>query len=210
MAIERWFAIARPTTYKFVFKRSRAVAYALTLLIFSAITNANVLIDIKLSVKSSIPSCEFYSTFDSKRTSQIFTILYCIVTVFLPLLVTTATYFHLRFFIRGQQGSDNSRTRQLEIKLTRMSAVVALCLAFCFIPNQISYILTKFDVYKYNTPQSLVTVVLAMCNSCINPWVYFCTNRTYRQEFIRFLCPRKMNEVGNYNLQVVTSTDVAK
>ena len=205
MAVERWFAIARPASYKFVFKRQRAVLYAMSLLSFSAVTNLNLLFDIKLEMKKSLPACVFHSSFATKETDQIFTIMYCTLTVFVPLLATTATYIHLRFVIGGQSRIENFRTQQLEVKLTRMSAIVALCIVICFVPNQISYILTKFDLYTYNAPQSLFTVVLAMTNSCINPWIYFCTNKTYRKEFIQFFCPRRRNEVGLFRVTMSSS-----
>ena len=42
--------------------------------------------------------------------------------------------------------TEDAKRIEAEIKLSRMSAYVALCIGACFMPNQIVYIMTKFEV----------------------------------------------------------------
>lgn len=48
----------------------------------------------------------------------------------------------------------------------------------------------------------LDTVVLAMLNSCVNPWIYGATNRNYRKRFTRILCLWKNVEVAPEQTEV--------
>jgi len=57
-------------------------------------------------------------------------------------------------------------------------------------------VLSKFGITQLDTPLHHATVVLAMFNSCINPWIYGATNRNYRRKFKRILCFWKKAEVG--------------
>ena len=63
-----------------------------------------------------------------------------------------------------------------------------LFLAVCWIPNQFVYLLSKFNITQLDTPLHHATVVLAMFNSCVNPWIYGAANRNYRRKFIKILC----------------------
>lgn len=80
--------------------------------------------------------------------------------------------------------------------LLRMCAITGLFLALCWIPNQFVYVLSKFNITQLDSPLHHATVVLAMFNSCVNPWIYGATNRNYRKKFTRILCFWKKVEVA--------------
>jgi len=79
--------------------------------------------------------------------------------------------------------------------LLHMCATTGLFLALCWIPNQFVYMLSKFNITQLDTPLHHAIVVLAMFNSCVNPWIYGATNRNYRKKFTRILCFWKKMEV---------------
>jgi hypothetical protein len=54
----------------------------------------------------------------------------------------------------------------------------------------------KFDVVKLPFNASLFLGVLAMFNSCLNPWIYCLSNKEYRKEFINLLCCTRSNSIG--------------
>ena len=198
MTVERWFAIARPTKYKTVFKTRRVVVYVTVLVLLSFLLTVQLIMENHLATKNGIRSCVYHSLITPKVAENTVNIIYCFVTVFLPLIFITATNAHLWKIMNNQisAGQGTNTRRHLELKLLRMSILVAVCIAICFVPNQISYILAMtLDSHPYSSPIHTTTVVLSMSNSCINPWIYCLTNNLYRKEFARLLCPCKRNRI---------------
>ena len=195
MAIERWYAIARPMQYKIVFTRIRVLRYVSIIFLSSLLVNALVPLEVRLQQNGSENWCVFDPLIKSKVGGQIWTLVYCLVTVFVPFSLIIATYIHIRIVLQRQAQSRQrrpntfDRRHHLEIQLCRMSAIVAVFLGVCFIPNQISFILYKFDIGYLDSPEHLATIVLSMVNSFINPWIYCFSNKNYRREFRRLLCP---------------------
>ena len=58
----------------------------------------------------------------------------------------------------------------------------------CWLPSQTIYILNKFDLRLYKEVK--ISLILSMFNSTVNPWIYFLSNKEYRNEFLFlfFLC----------------------
>lgn len=88
----------------------------------------------------------------------------------------------------------SNKTKSFERSL-RMCAITGLFLALCWIPNQFVYMLSKFNITQLDTPLHHATVVLAMFNSCVNPWIYGATNRNYRKKITRIICFWKKMEI---------------
>ena len=133
----------------------------------------------------------------SRTANQVVTVLYCSVTYFVPLAITLATFINIQSKLKSWPVSSTQKARrEAEIKLSRMGGLVALFLAICFIPNQMSYILSKFGATDISSPQHKVTVVLSMLNSCVNPFVYCVTSRSYRKEFKKILFSCRHNKIA--------------
>ena len=166
-------------------------------LCFSCASTA--LFESPMEVTESGRKCGFKKLITNLHASRTWVVTYCVLTVLVPFLFTMATYFHLRFVVRKRINRNKNtvarKRAELEIKLSRMGVLVALFMAICFVPNQISYILVWFDVVPMLSPGHKATVVLSMLNSCINPFIYCSTNRTYREEFINFFCACRQNNV---------------
>lgn len=195
MAIERWYALTRPIKYKTIFTKRRVLHYVCIIGFTSLLVNVLVPFEVRLQETGFETLCIFEPLIKSKVGGQLWTVGYCLVTVFLPFSLITATYVHIRIILQRQTQNPQGRAsafdsrRHLEIQLCRMSAIVALFLGVCFIPNQVSFILYKFDIGKLDSPEHLATIVLSMVNSFVNPWIYCFSNKTYRKEFKRLLCP---------------------
>ena len=191
MAIERWYIIARPHRYKVVFRKGRLLLYVALLFAFSFGMTAPQLLDTRLEMKSSRATCEYNSLGGNKKASIAYSFIYIITTVFLPFLIIGVSYFHLRCVVFGQQlppqTEAHARRRRMEMGLLRMTAAVAVCLAICFIPNHFTYILVQFSLATWDHMK--VVNALSMLNSVINPFIYCLTNKVYRNEFARLLCP---------------------
>ena len=143
------------------------------------------------------PSCVWITLIKNKFLSQIFTVVYVAFTFFIPLFISMITFFHLyRVMRRSSDRLARSNHTNTFKNLLRMCAITGLFLALCWIPNQFVYVLSKFNITQLDTPLHHATVVFAMFNSCVNPWIYGATNRNYRKRFARILCFWKKVDVA--------------
>ena len=174
--------------YQILFTNRRVIWYMTGMFFWCLSWVSMLLFESPLEVTKSGRKCVFRELITNLSASRTWVVTYCVVSVLVPFLVTMATYFHLRLAVRKRINRNrNTRVRkraELEIRLSRMGILVALFMAICFVPNQISYILAKFDVVSLLSPGHNATVVLSMLNSCINPFIYCFTNRAYRREVI--------------------------
>ena len=189
LAIDRWYAITRPVMYKVTFKRRRVIIFITTVSMVCCALNWQALIEKKLVIEDGTPSCVWITLVENKFFSQIFTAVYVAFTFIIPLFISMITFFHLhRVMRRSRNGLARGKNTKSFKSPLRMCAITGLFLALCWIPNQSVYLLSKFNITQLDTPLHHVTVVLAMFNSCVNPWIYGATNRNYRKKFARILC----------------------
>lgn len=194
MALERWYAIARPAKYQLLMRKRNTVKYVLALLVFSITINIPQLFETHLEVKGLTTVCVANFIAGSKMVSLCYTILYCMIAAFIPFSVILATYLDLRCVVIPQrlclpQNNAQIQRNQKEMALLRMTAIVASCLGISIIPDKIIYFLFWSDLVTWEVLH--VTAVLCMLNSVINPWIYCCTNKTYRKAFVKTLLPNK-------------------
>ena len=197
LAIDRWYAITRPVKYKATFKRRKVIMYITSVSMVCCALNWQALIEKKLVMIDGTPSCVWITLIENKFLSQIFTVVYVAFTFFIPLSISMITFFHLHRVMRKSRDrlASSNNTKSFKSAL-RMCAITGLFLALCWIPNQFVYVLSKFNITQLDTPLHHATVVLAMFNSCVNPWIYGATNRNYRKKFTRILCFWKKMEVA--------------
>ncbi|KAL9950276.1 hypothetical protein ACROYT_G042753 [Oculina patagonica] len=197
LAIDRWYAITRPVKYKATFKRWKAIVYITSVSMFCCALNWQALIEKKLVMVDGVQSCVWITLIENKLTSQIITVVYVAFTFFIPLFISMITFFHLyRVMRKSRDRLARSNSTKSFNSLLRMCAITGLFLALCWIPNQFVYVLSKFSITQLDTPLHHATVVLAMFNSCVNPWIYGATNRNYRKKFTRILCFWRKVEVA--------------
>ena len=200
MAIERWYALARPIKYKTAFTTRKVLLYSSLLCGLTLLVTMPTFFQTFAETKGSKTVCVDKPLMGLILASQVFTIMYCTITAFLPFMVIAATYLHLRFYTIGQrplpqtheqkchrQTHAQKTRRQAEIMLARMSAVVALVLVICIFPSQITFILFKFNIVSWDVVN--VSSTLSMFNSVFNPWIYCFTNKVYREEFVKAFRP---------------------
>ena len=198
MALERWFAMARPLQHCIHFTRKRTVLYVGIALLVVSITSFHLIFEKQLIVKNESPKCVWRPLISGLYANQVFTVLYCTVTTFIPLLITMTTFICI-YMVLQRSGplivnsiAAQRNRKRAEVRLCLISAFVALCLTVCFVPNQVSYILSKFGLTELGSPGHHVTVVLSLFNSCINPFVYCLSNKFYRQELALLFCRKKI------------------
>jgi len=193
LAIDRWYAITRPVKYKVTSKRWKVIMYITSVSMVCCVLNWQALIGKKLIMKEGQPLCIRVILIENQFVSQIYTVAHVTLTFLIPVVISMFTFLHSYRVMRRSRyrHAKGSRPKSLN-SLLRMCAITGLLLALCWIPNQSFYVLSKFNITQFDTPLHHATVVLAMLNSCLNPWIYGATNRNYRRRFTRILCFWKM------------------
>lgn len=205
LALERWYSVVRPITYKLNFTKKRIYLYVAIIWLLSAITNGSK--PIKAHLDESSLRCAWSNMSYPK---EIFIPCYTTITFFIPTAITWFSFLHVASILRNSPAEQNAKFRNTRRKLTRMCALVAFLLTICWLPNQVFYTLSAFDITKAETPLHHFTIVLAMFNSCVNPWVCCFTSRDYNMAMRRVLCSGCMkvhSQKSNISFSTVVSEE---
>lgn len=186
LAVERWYSVVKPLIYKRRFTRRRVYIYVALTWFASFFCHASMPFEMTLDTTGA--RCTWIWT--SYHKSALVTC-FALISFFLPTSVTWITYLHIMLALKASpsHGLRAPRFTRVKLRLLRMCVLVALLLTVCWLPNQVYYTLSAYGVTELETPFHHFTVVLAMFNSCVNPWVYCFSNREYKRQFVRLLCP---------------------
>ena len=171
--------------YKLVFSKKKKYIYVGIVWALSCLLNSPHALEMELSSNdnSSKPQCVWVTTITNQKTRYAVAFLEFLGKYFLPVFVTCATFISLMLTVKKPNSLFLRHRGNAGVRLLRMCTFTAFVLAFCWFPNQLYYLLFKFHVTQLNVPGHHATVVLCMFNSCVNPWVYCVTNKTYRRKF---------------------------
>lgn len=198
LAVERWYAVARPVKYKTIFTRKRMSIYLVVICLVCIILNGRALFEKVLVTNASRRMCKWVPLSSNTYFNRSYVITQGIITFYIPLVVTMVAFIHLFIIIRKQRSlTAGVRQSAPVIQLLRMCFVTSLFLGICWLPNQLVFVMIKFGVTKPDTPLHHATIVLSMLNSCANPWIYCATSRTYRRGFFGIFCGCRGSSVGN-------------
>ncbi|XP_032219691.1 phe13-bombesin receptor isoform X2 [Nematostella vectensis] len=185
LALERWFAVSRPSRYKASFRRERVLWVLLAIWIFSCLLNTPQTFEMKLGPDG---QC-VWIVLTEGTLRQVVAIIEFNGKFFIPLCVTTVSFISLLLKVRHSPALFHTNHGSAGMRLLRMCIVTAAALAICWFPNQFYYLLFKFDLTYMDTPLHHFTVAMCMGNSCVNPFIYCATNRGYRERFLALICP---------------------
>ena len=184
LAIDRWYSIVKPIRYKTAFSKRRLYLYITLIWASAAITQINELFI--TAVEDGL--CTFVTPFYGEKTERILILLHVIITFYIPSIVTWVTFGDIWMHMRQPNIRRHLDTNKATKRLLRMCALAALFLTFSWLPAETFFILYKFNILKLPFEFYLFTSILAMSNSCFNPWIYCLSNREYKREFVRLLC----------------------
>lgn len=183
LSLERWFAVAKPAKYRAGFKNYRIYIMVSMVWLVSFLFNAPHLFEMRLAADS---TCAWVTLTEGKVRKAISFIEF-LGKFFIPLLITCLSFLSLWIKVRDSPALFKTNKGKAGVRLLRMCAIIAVVLALCWFPNQIYYLLFKFDITEMDTPAHQFTVVLCMGNSTLNPFIYCATNSTYRKKFFQFI-----------------------
>ena len=195
LALERWYSVVKPISYKLKFMRKRIYIYILVIWLLSAITNGSK--PLKAQLDETSQHCTWSSISYPK---EIFIPCYTTLTFFIPITIIWISFLHVARILKTSLAErESERFRRTRKKLTQMCALVAGLLTICWLPNQIFYTLSAFDITTAETALHHFTIVLAMFNSCVNPLVCCFTNRDYKRAVKRTLCCCRFKLLSRHN-----------
>ena len=177
LAVERWFSLIRPFRYKVFFAKKKVLIYVICIFVLSAVLQIYKFFQVKFKDNR----CVFVLT----PGRRVFVLSYIIGTFVLPSLITWASFIHIWYRINSSP-SLIGRTRQVQVQerlLLRMCAITATVLTVCWLPTELLFVLASFQVGSGGNGVG-ISLVLAMSNSMVNPWIYFLSNKEYRTAFL--------------------------
>lgn len=171
-----------------MFSKNKKYIYVVVVWLLSCLLNSPHALEMEMTTANSTePKCIWVTTISSKSTRHAVAFLEFLGKYFLPVFITCATFLSLQRTVKKPGNLFLRRNGNAGVRLLRMCTFTAFILAVCWFPNQLYYLLFKYNLTKLNVPWHHATVVLCMFNSCVNPWVYCVTNKTYRRKFAALL-----------------------
>ena len=160
LALDRWFAVVQPIRYRYNFTTRRVFLY--------------VAVTATITVSCNIPS----ALSPDKSIEMYFEITEEIVMVPIPILLTWIIFIHIWVHSKTSPARHNAAGSKMKSKLLRMCAVTAILLTMNWLPLQINRLIALIQAHgRPFTPLEMI----APANSCVNPWVYYFTNKEYKK-----------------------------
>ena len=199
VTLERYFSICYPLRYTLLFTKDKMIMMVVGVWIAAIISNSYMFYVFKFNGKGCYIDwyTDWFQTFLGVCN---FSVIYAI-----P-LVTMAICYVLIMMNLSKSAKSLSQTTgkesqaSLELlnarkKVIKMLAIVVITFAICWAPNQ-------FVFFAYNCGYDLdftsvfyhFSVLIAFCNSCMNPMIYAFKSKSYRRALRMAVCGK--NWVG--------------
>ena len=193
LAIERWYSVFRPISYKHHFTRTRLHLYILAIWPCTCLLQTNKFFEWKLSPGK----CSSVKAMYGVHGTQAIIITNSLVGFYIPCVIAWASFAHIAVLFKTSPmvRCYSERRRAQQKALLRMCAVTSIVLTLCWLPAQTIYILSPFGITKIGSPLHRTGGILAMSNSCVNPLIYWVTNKEYRDGLFQLFRFRS-NRVG--------------
>lgn len=185
LATERWYAVVKPLQYRAKFHTKRLICEVFIIWAASLCANSALLFEVKYSPeKDPFERCQVTKIqFLDPLTIKVLGVVQFLLKFLVPFLVTCNLYFHAL--------SETHKSRVLSCRIgsdmrhniSRMAAVSTLVLALCWLPNQVFYACFAFDLVTMNTTAHHTTIVIALINPCLNPFIFAFHSVQYRAGF---------------------------
>nr|XP_054753878.1 trissin receptor-like [Lytechinus pictus] len=198
VTLERYFSIVHPLHYDAVFTARKAGLMIFSVWVFGFVMNSYML----YVFYNDGGTCMLrwpnvgYQTFVGVAN-------FCVIYV-IPITVMGISYWLIMSNLQASAQKLRQETREgksgpmsLELlsarkKVVKMLAVVVVTFAICWAPNQFVFFAYNcgwnldFDQWYYH-----LTVLVAFCNSCMNPFIYAFKSKQYRKALRAAVCSKK-------------------
>ena len=202
LAIDRWYCIFRPIMYKRYFNRKRVFLYILVIWVSTSLLQIHKFFEWKLSGSK----CAKVKVPYGQKGTQAMIVIYSLIGFYFPCWITWASFAHITLLFKTSPMARcyGERQRAQQRALLRMCTVTSITLTLCWLPAQTIYVLSPFGVTQIGSTLHRTGIVLAMFNSCVNPLIYWMTNREYRADLLKlfiFVKTVEPSRKGGYTLE---------
>ena len=204
LATERWYAVARPLQYRAKFHTKRLVCEVFMIWALALCVNCPLLFKVSFDAeRKAHERCKSAVIFASPPCRKILAIAQFLLKFLIPFLITCKLYSRV---LQETQRSHLVKLRRggLDTRhsISRMSAVSTLVLGLCWFPNQVYYTCSEFDWVPLSTPAHYATIVVALVNSCLNPFIFAFHSKQYRYGFRALFCGTSKRKDDRMNLKL--------
>ena len=191
LATERWYAVTRPLEYRAKFHTKRLVCEGFIIWALSLCANSVLPFEVKYNPEKSSAAerCEVIKIpVLYPGIHKLLGIAQFVFKFIIPFTINCNLYMKV---LRETQKSHVLSRRVgvgMRRNISRMAAVSTLVLALCWLPNQAYYACFSFDLVQLNTPAHFTTIVIALINPCLNPFIFAFHSVQYRDGFRNLFC----------------------
>lgn len=189
LSIERRYAVVDPNRYPKYFTIKNIKIMIVFVWIWGIILNINNIFQTHYDQFKN-PPCQWNKLGNKEFNAIMYTILF-ILRFLLPMLCVifcySNIYWHIRSTVNHLSKSFNKEqtsTYKLRNRVTFTCAITSIAFIMCWLPNQIYFTFINLNFSVINDDLHFITKLLILFNSCINPFIYACTNPFYRHEFV--------------------------
>lgn len=190
IAVERYFAVARPIGTQRKLSKQKVKVIILGCWIFAVALNSP-LISVTI-FDETIGECKWNwpeQWMGAANETTWLVLLACI-----PLTIMTGLYSRVVYKLWFQRNEENGQTcRQKGVIKVRKRATlsvitVSAIFGICWITGLLIYVLSYYDISMFGSASYIIADTLFMFNSAINPFVYSLLNQRFRQKLKGMMC----------------------
>ena len=194
IAVERYWAVVRPLDGRSRLTTRRLITVVTAGWIFALLYNLPLFFVVRHNTDGGSHDQSCTDHWPNTTLAKTFTVACFCVYGAIPISTMVCLYSRVLYKlwkggIRATQLSEQARIRA-RLKVTKMVVVVSIMYAVCWLPNLVTYMLSKFKPellgngsYFYSVP-FVVSVFLVGLNSAMNPFIYTLHSTKFRH-FIR-------------------------
>ena len=201
LAIERWFSVFQPMRYKRYFTRKRLFLHILAIWVCTCLLQINKFFEWKLWGNK----CSHVNPPYGETGTRIIIIINSLIGFYIPCLISWASFAHIALLFKTSPMAMcyGERQREQQKALLRMCAVTSVTLTLCWLPAQTVYVLSSFGITSIGSTLHRTGGILAMFNSCVNPLIYWVTNKEYRDSLCEFFEFSKIKHFNKRNQKIL-------
>ncbi|RDD39096.1 Galanin receptor type 2 [Trichoplax sp. H2] len=192
ISLERWFAIAFPSRYRYLFSLKNVQIAVLFIWLLGLLLPIDNLFKQVPSENGTF--CRWTFLFNDINIDRMIFIIVEIIRVFLPAFITLFCYADIARRIWSasayQSQESSNRNSKFRKRVTIMVCVSAITFLLCWLPNEIYFTLVTFGLTRVESVAHRSTKSLIILSSCLNPIIYVVTNSKYRVTLLQFFTRR--------------------
>lgn len=190
LAMERWYAVVHPLTYKAAFSTKHTLVYIGSSCVWSFLLVLSISFEVGyVPLNPPQRRCKWLLLWERQSIRTIVGVVQVLLKMAFPSVTMLVLYAHMIYKTSRSTVTSAESKAKFRGKMTRMVGAACLMLIVCLAPGQINFALAMAGKVKLDTKTHHGLSILAFISSCMNPFIYGLSNKNYRLGFQRLLFP---------------------